>query len=595
MLYAQGVFINRSFDSLNLRDPARVVAVHHAYAQAGADVIETNTFGANRIKLRAFGLVDRLHEINQAGARLAREGAGGTAYVAGAIGPLGLRIEPWGRMGRDEAEQYFREQAQALVDGGVDLFILETFRDLNEIRAAIAAVRSVCALPIVAQMTIEDDGNSLDGAAPEQFAPALQEWGANLVGLNCSIGPAHMLETLERMTASTTVGLSAQPNAGRPRDVEGRTIYLTSPEYMASYARRFAERRVRLVGGCCGTTPDHIAQIKAALTKGGATASTKSRTGGFVESSRGGSLDSPSRETLDPSEKSVLSRALANRRWVRLIEVVPPRGHDTKSAIDQALQLRARRVDAVHVPDGASGPRLSALSLAALIRQHAGIDVVLQFSSRDKPLIVMQSELLGAHALGIRNVLPVTGDVRPVGDYSDATTVIDVDSIGLVNAMSRLNKGLDVGGQTIGGATAFYIGVTVNPAADDLDEEMRRFEWKVEAGAEYVITRPVFDVKAFERMHRRLESARLPVVLSVRPFENVLDAEYLANEVPGVHVPDELIQRMRRGANAEHAAQEGVRIASEVTRALRDAVQGVNVIPPLSRFDLALALLDALD
>ena len=590
MLYAQGVFINRSFDSLNLSDPARVVAVHQAYAQAGADVVETNTFGANRLKLRSFGLAERLHEINAAGVRLAREGAREAAYVAGAMGPLGLRIEPWGRMGRDEAEEYFREQAQALVDGGVDLFILETFRDLNEIRAAIAAVRSVCALPIVAQMTIEDDGNTLDGTAPEQFAPSLQESGANLIGLNCSIGPAHMLETLERMTASTTVALSAQPNAGRPRDVEGRTIYLTSPEYMASYARRFAERRVRLVGGCCGTTPDHIAQIKAALTKGGAASSITSR--------RGGSSDPPlvaqSETPLNPSEKSVLSRALAERRWVRLIEVVPPRGHDTKSAIDQALQLRARRVDAVHVPDGVSGARLSALSLAVLIHQQAGIDVVLQFSSRDKPLIVMQSELLGAHALGIRNLLPVTGDVRPVGDYSDATSVIDVDSIGLVNAVSRLNNGLDVGGQTIGGATAFYIGVTVNPAADDLDEEIRRFEWKVEAGAEYVITRPVFDVRAFEQMHRRLESAGLPIVLSVRPFESVLDAEYLANEVPGVRVPLELIERMRRAPNVESAGQEGVAIARATAHALRGAVQGVNVIPPQTRFDLGLALLDAL-
>jgi homocysteine S-methyltransferase len=590
MLYAQGVFINRSFDSLNLSDPARVVAVHKAYAQAGADVVETNTFGANRLKLRGFGLAERLHEINVAGVRLARQGAGEAAYVAGAMGPLGLRIEPWGRMGRDEAEEYFREQARALVDGGVDLFILETFRDLNEIRAAIAAVRSVCALPIVAQMTIEDDGNTLDGTAPEQFAPSLQESGANLIGLNCSIGPAHMLETLERMTASTTVALSAQPNAGRPRDVEGRTIYLTSPEYMASYARRFAERRVRLVGGCCGTTPDHIAQIKAALTKGGATSSITSR--------RGGSSDPPlvaqSETPLNPSEKSVLSRALADRRWVRLIEVVPPRGHDTKLAIDQALQLRARRVDAVHVPDGVSGARLSALSLAVLIHQQAGIDVVLQFSSRDKPLIVMQSELLGAHALGIRNLLPVTGDVRPVGDYSDATSVIDVDSIGLVNAVSRLNNGLDVGGQTIGGATAFYIGVTVNPAADDLDEEIRRFEWKVEAGAEYVITRPVFDVRAFEQMHRRLESAGLPVVLSVRPFESVLDAEYLANEVPGVRVPLELIERMRRAPNVESAGQEGVAIARATAHALRGAVQGVNVIPPQTRFDLGLALLDAL-
>ena len=393
MLYVQGVFINRSFDSLNLSDPARVVAVHEAYAQSGADVIETNTFGANRIKLRAFGLADRLHEINQAGARLAREGAHGTAYVAGAIGPLGLRIEPWGRMGRDEAEVYFREQAQALVDGGVDLFILETFRDLNEIRAAIAAVRSVCALPIVAQMTIEDDGNTLDGTAPEQFAPSLQESGANLIGLNCSIGPAHMLETLERMTASTTVGLSAQPNAGRPRDVEGRTIYLTSPEYMASYARRFAERRVRLVGGCCGTTPDHIAQIKAALSKASVPSSTRppSRARGVGESLE--PAPSPGDAPLNPSEKSVLSRAFANRRFVRVIEVVPPRGHDTRSAIDQALQLRARRVDAVHVPDGASGSATECV-VAGGVDSPAG-------RHRCRAAVLVARQAVDRHAVGV--------------------------------------------------------------------------------------------------------------------------------------------------------------------------------------------------
>ena len=590
-LYARGAFINRSFDSLNLSDPERVLSVHHAYAQSGADVLETNTFGANRIKLRAFGLAERLHDINEVGARLAREAAGGSAYVAGAIGPLGLRIEPWGRMGRDEAQEYFREQAQALLAGGVDLFILETFRDLNEIRAAIDGVRSVSTLPIVAQMTIEDDGNTLDGTPPEQFAPALHQSGANVIGLNCSIGPAHMLETLERMTAVTGAVLSAQPNAGRPRDLEGRTIYLTSPEYMASYAKRFAERRVRLVGGCCGTTPEHIAKIKSALSEVGGQVPSRS-----VGQTRGTPTVSvvPADEPLAPSEKSVLSRAFANRRWVRLIELVPPRGHETKSAIDQSLQLRARGVDAVHVPDGVSGPRLSALSLAVLIRQEAGIDVVLQFASRDKSLLTLQTELLGAYAMGMRNLLPVTGDVRPIGDYPDATTVVDVDSIGLVNAVSRLNRGLDVGGQTIGHATTFHIGVTVNPGAENLEEEIRRFEWKVDAGAEYVITRPVFDVAAFDRLHRRLEASGLPIVLSVRPFENALDAEYLANEVPGVRVPPELLERMRRASDGESAANAGVAIAGEIARTLRGSVQGINVIPPHGRFDLGMALLDAL-
>jgi methionine synthase I (cobalamin-dependent)/5,10-methylenetetrahydrofolate reductase len=593
MLYAQGVFINRSFDSLNLSDPTRVLAVHRAYAQSGADVIETNTFGANRIKLRAFGLTERLHEINKTGARLARDGAGGSAYVAGAIGPLGIRIEPWGRMGRDEAHEYFREQAQALFDGGVDLFVLETFRDLNEIRAAISAVRSVCTLPIVAQMTIEDDGNTLDGTAPEQFAPSLQETGADVIGLNCSIGPAHMLETLERMTAATGASLAAQPNAGRPRDVEGRTIYLTSPEYMASYARRFVERRVRLVGGCCGTTPEHIAEIKSALSRLAAPAPAR-----LASQARAADGDGKSSAAVDvplnPSEKSVLSRAFANRRWVRLIELVPPRGHETKSVVNDTLQLRARGVDAVHVPDGASGPRLSALSLAVLIRQQVGIEVVLQFSSRDKPLVGIQSELLGAYAMGIRNLLAVTGEVHPVGDYPDATTLVDVDSIGLVNAVARLNQGLDVGGQTIGSATRFHIGVTINPGAEDLDEEIRRFDWKVDAGAEYVVTRPVFDVATFDRIESRLETSHLPVVLSVRPFESVLDAEYLANEVPGTHVPGDVIERMRRASSPDAAAMEGVAIAIDVARALRERVQGVNVVPPPGRFDLGLALLDAL-
>lgn len=591
MLYAQGVFINRSFDSLNLRDPARVLSVHNAYAHAGADVLETNTFGANRIKLRAFGLADRLREINEAGARLAREAARGSAYVAGAIGPLGLRIEPWGRTGRDEAQDYFREQAQALLDGAVDLFILETFRDLNEIRAAVAAVRSICALPIVAQMTIEDDGNTLDGTPPEQFAPALHESGADVIGLNCSIGPAHMLETLEHMTAATGASLSAQPNAGRPRDIEGRTIYLTSPEYMASYARRFAERRVRLVGGCCGTTPDHISQIKAALSRVGLQAPR----GTPGQTPEGDERKSSKVEVLSHSPgESALSRAFVNRRWVRLIELVPPRGHETNTVIEDALKLRSRGVDAVHVLDGASGPRMSALALAVLIRQQAGIDVVLQFSSRDKPLIGIQTELLGAYAMGVRNVLAVTGDVRPVGDYPDATAVVDIDSIGLVNAVSRLNQGLDIGGKTIGTATVFHIGVTVNPGAEDLDEEIRRFEWKVDAGAHYVITRPVFDVGAFERLHRRLEAARLPVVLSVRPFESVLDAEYLANEVPGVHVPSAMLDRMRRAPSPDAAVSEGVAIAAEIARTLRNSVQGINVIPPPGRFDLGLALLDAL-
>src|SRR5688572_27515333 len=370
LLYAQGVFINRCFDSLNLTDPSRVSTVHDGYVRAGADVIETNTFGANRIKLRAFGLADQMRDINRAGAHLARQAAGEKAYVAGAMGPLGLRIEPWGKTASDEAEAYFREQAQALVEGGVDLLMLETFRDVNEIRAAIAAVRSVCALPIVAQMTIEDEGNSLDGTPPEQFVPALQAAGADVIGINCSIGPAHMLEALERMAALTTARLSAQPNAGRPRDIEGRTLYLTSPEYMASYARRFVASRVRLVGGCCGTTPDHISQIKAAIS-GNQAARTPSRH----------AKPAPSAPVVTPiprPDKSYLANALSRRRWVTVVELLPPRGHAGEDSIERARSLRNSGVDAVLIPDGQTGPRLSALSLAVLIQQRTGIETVLQ-------------------------------------------------------------------------------------------------------------------------------------------------------------------------------------------------------------------------
>ncbi len=584
LLYAQGVFINRCFDALNLTDPSRVSAVHDEYVRAGADVIETNTFGANRIKLRSFGLADQMREINRAGAQLARKAAGKNVYVAGAIGPLGLRIEPWGKTAADEAEAYFREQAEALVEGGVDLLMLETFRDLNEIVAAIAAVKRSCALPIVAQMTIEDEGNSLDGTPPEQFVPALQAAGADVIGINCSIGPAHMLEALERMAGLTPARLSAQPNAGRPRDIEGRTLYLTSPEYMASYARRFASARVRLVGGCCGTTPEHITQIKAALTSG-STARSPVAVATPAQAA-------PVVTTIPRAEKSYLANALARRRWVTVVELVPPRGHSSEEAIEQARAARVKGVDAVLIPDGQTGPRLSALSLAVLIQQRTGIETVLQCSARDRSLLDLQSDLLGAHAMGVRNVVLVTGDVPLVGDYSDATAVVDVDSIGLLNAVSRFNHGTDVGGQSIGQPTAFNIGVTLNPGAEDLDREMRRFAYKLEAGADFVVTRPVFDPRSFDRVAKQLEDAKLPVLLGLRPLDSVLDAEWMANEMPGSQIPDGVLDRMRRAQSPEAAAAEGIAIARDLYAGLKGRVQGVLVTALPGRIDRALDILE---
>jgi methionine synthase I (cobalamin-dependent)/5,10-methylenetetrahydrofolate reductase len=589
MLYAKGVFINRCFDALNVTDPERVFAVHQDYLRAGADVIETNTFGANRVKLRGFGLADQLHAINLDGAKLARRAAGSRAYVAGAIGPLGVRIEPWGKIGKDEAEGYFREQALALAEGGVDLFVLETFRDLNEIGAAIAAVRSVSPLPIVAQMTTEEDGNSLDGTPPEKFAPALAQLGSDVIGLNCSIGPAPMLETIERISAITGWPLSAQPNAGRPRDIEGRNIYLTSPEYMASYARRFIASGVRLVGGCCGTTPEHIRQMKVAVARAAATNSPRA-------------AQPPAASVVAPEpvvgvslpERSALARALSERRFTTIVELSPPKGHRSEALIELARLLRARGVDAVQVSEGARGGRMSALSLAVLVQQHAGVETVLQYSCRDRNLLGMQSDLLGAHAMGLRNLVLVTGDVRPVGDYPDATVVFDVDSIGLTNVVRRLNEGLDIGGQAIGAPTAFHIGVHVNPGAEDLDNERRRFEYKVAAGAEYAVTGPVFDLETFERVYRGIAGFEVPIVVGLWPFESALNAEFMANEVPGVHVPDHVLERMRKAPEGEAAVAEGIAIARELAAALRTMVQGVHVAVPSGRIEVALDVLDGL-
>ena len=592
MLYGKGVFINRCFESLNQTQPDLVVAVHGQYLKAGADVIETNTFGANRMKLRGFGLGDQLREINLAGARLARQAVEQSkcdAYVAGAIGPLGVRVEPWGKTGVDEAEEMFRDQARALLDGKVDLFILETFRDLNEIGAAIAAVRSVCDLPIVAQMTTEEDGLSLDGAPPEQFAPELIKRGASVVGINCSVGPAPMLETVERISDIVEVWLSAQPNAGRPRDIEGRNLYLCSPEYMASYARRFIASGVRLVGGCCGTTPEHIRQIALAV---------KSMGPGLARTTGVGDAKSPvaSQPNAQPrvsrESKSALARKLVNGGFIRAIELVPPRGHAPSNALNDASRLAQHGVDVVTIPDGPrSGARMSALSMAVLVQQHAAVEALLQYSCRDRNLLGIQSDLLGAHAMGVRNLLGITGDVRSLGDIPDATAVFDVDSIGLTNVINRLNHGLDIGGQSIGEPTSFHAGVMVNPSRD-LDQELRRLEFKVGAGAEFAVTRPVFDVAVFERFLKRVEPLGLPIIVGIWPFESALNAEFMANEVPGVTVPDALVERMRRATSAEAAAAEGVQVAREIVTAIKGMAAGVQISTPSGRLDAALDVLD---
>jgi methionine synthase I (cobalamin-dependent)/5,10-methylenetetrahydrofolate reductase len=567
VLYGRGIFLNRCFDELNVTQPDLVAGVHDGYVRAGADVIETNTFGANRYKLANFGLSDRVAEINLRGAEIAGRMRRRHVWVAGSVGPLGVRIEPWGKTGVEEAEAAFGEQVAALVSGGVDLLLFETFRDLNELMAAIRAARAATTLPIVAQMTTEDDGNSLDGTPPEVFAPALHEAGADVVGVNCSVGPAAMLETVERMARVTTARLSAQPNAGRPRDVDGRNLYLCSPDYMASYARRFAAAGARLVGGCCGTTPDHIRQIKSAL---GASTPSVSRAAPVV------TVASTARpERVSRREKSALGRALDEGQFVVLSDIAIPRGLDLSVAVRQAGEFRGAGATAVNIPDyPRSGARATALALATLVEQQGAAETVLHYACRDRTLVAMQSDLVGAHVMGVRNVLLTTGVPPPQGTYADATAGSDVDAVGLTNMAVRLNQGLDIAGQPFGAPTRFLVGVGVNPFAPNPEAEWRRLRHKVEAGAEFIMTPPVLDVAAFEAALPRLREAGLPILAGVAALESLRQAEFLAGEVLGVPVADAVFERLRSAADA---GAEGRRLSLEIVDWLRSNVEGVHI------------------
>ncbi|HXG94913.1 MAG TPA: bifunctional homocysteine S-methyltransferase/methylenetetrahydrofolate reductase [Blastocatellia bacterium] len=587
MLYQRGVYINRCYDEMNLSNAELVLGIQREYVKVGADIIETNTYGANRVKLAGYGLEDKIYDINYAGARLAREAAGERAYVAGAIGPLGIRIEPYGPTSVEEAQAIFREQAEALLEGGIDLFILETFSDVAEIHQALLAVRSVCNLPIVAQMTIQTDGQTSYGTSPELFTKRLDEWGADVIGLNCSVGPHTMLEALEKMRQVTTHKLSAQPNAGLPRQVDGRMFYMASPEYMAKYTKRLIQAGAKFVGGCCGTTPKHIKEIAnavAALSPGRSTVRV------FVPEEKPADVEVTPRE-----QKSRFASKICAGEFVTSVEIVPPKGCDPAKMLESVRLLKEAGVDAVNVPDGPRAQsRMGVLAVSTLIEQQVGIECVVHYCCRDRNLLGMTSDLLGAAALGLRNLLIITGDPPKMGPYPEATAVFDIDSIGLVNMVNRLNNGLDIGGNPIGKPTSFYIGVGVNPCAVDLDYELRRFEWKVEAGAEFAITQPTFDVEQLITFLKRIEPFRIPVIAGIWPLVSYRNAEFLANEVPGVVVPKSVLKRMQRITDKEAAREEGLAIARETLEQVRDLVQGVQVSAPFGKVQYALDVFSVL-
>jgi methionine synthase I (cobalamin-dependent)/5,10-methylenetetrahydrofolate reductase len=597
MLYTKGIYINRSYDELNLVAADLVRDVHAEYVRAGADIIETNTFGANLNKLQPYGLEGSLREINIKAARIAREAAGKNVLVAGAVGPLGLRIEPYGPTSFDEAKEMFTAQVSALLEGGVDLFVLETFSDISELEQAIKAVRDLCDLPIVAQVTIQMDGNTLFGATPEVFTTQIAAWGVDVIGLNCGVGPALVLSAIEKMRTLTEIKLSAQPNAGLPRDVGGRQIYMCSPEYMAEYSRRIIQAGAKFVGGCCGTTPAHIKMIADALRQ--FTPRTQQVTvASTAEKISVHDLKPPDVTVVPAEERSNWARKIATGEFVTTVEVLPPKGCNPWKTLDAIRLLKNAGVDGVNIPDGPRAQtRMGAMATALMVQREIGMEAVLHYCCRDRNLLGMMSDLLGAAAMGLRNLLLITGDPPKMGPYPDATAVFDIDAIGLTNMVNKLNHGLDIGNNPIGEPTAFSIGVGVNPGAVNMEEELRRFEWKIEAGAEYAITQPVFDTQQLFEFLKRIEPFRIPIVAGIWPLVSFRNAEFLHNEVPGVQVTPEIMERMRKASaiSKEAGRDEGLKIGRESLVEVRDMIQGVQVSAPFGNVKYALEVFSALD
>jgi methionine synthase I (cobalamin-dependent)/5,10-methylenetetrahydrofolate reductase len=595
-LYSRGIFINRCYDELNLSQPELIRSVHEEYVQAGAEIIETNTFGANAFRLLRYGLQDKVEAINMAGARIARQAVdqladkqAGKAWVAGSVGPLGVRLEPLGKTGLDEARAAFAEQIRGLLAGGVDLLILETMSALNEAEQALLAAHDAAPeLPVMVMVTVDEEAICLDGASPTVAAQRLTHWGADAIGCNCSVGPATILTAIEAMSAATSLPLVAMPNAGMPRAVDGRNIYLCSPEYMASFARKFIKTGVQFLGGCCGTTPNHVRAMKSALRAAEAQQTSHTAI----------SKEPIVTETPPPPfrDRSNLARLIDDGTFVTMVEIVSPKGIACTKEVEGARLLKNLGVHVINVPDSPrASARMSAQSLCIQIQQQTGIETVLHYTCRDRNVLSIQSDLLGASSIGLKNILCLTGDPPKLGNYPDATAVFDVDAIGLVNIVKRLNHGLDIGSNAIGESTGFSIAVAANPGVPDIDNEIRRFAYKVEAGAEFAITQPVFDLAILEAFLKRIEGFRIPVIAGIWPLTSLRNAEFMKNDLR-VSVPDSILLRMQRADSPEKARAEGVRIAQEMLAAARPLVQGVQVSAPFGRYALAAEVLrDVLD
>jgi methionine synthase I (cobalamin-dependent)/5,10-methylenetetrahydrofolate reductase len=595
VLYARGVPLDACFDVLNLNNPRVVQGVHADYIAAGADCIETNTFGANRFKLAIHGLENQTREVNRRGVRLARdvrEAAGRDVWVLGSVGPLGKYLEPLGTVTAGEARDAFREQAEALLEGGVDAFVVETFSDLAEIRLAIEAIRAVTDLPIVAQMAFTDEAVTFMGRAPADVARDLCALSVQAIGANCSVGSSTLYDVLERMApAAGGLPLAIQPNAGLPSRIGERLIYLSSPAYMAEYAGRMVEAGARLVGGCCGTTPQHTAAMRETLDR--LTPGARRREARVVIARPARPAPAERAGVAPAPAPTLLQRRLDAGEFVVTVELDPPRGHTVDKLVQGAKLLKEKGVEIVDINDGSLGRvRMSVLATALLVRDGTGLDVNMHFTCRDRNLMGIQADLLGAHALDIRNILAMTGDPPRTGDYANATAVFDVDGVGLINILRRMNDGVDATGTSIGEPTFFCVGAALNPAADDVEREIDRMHRKIEAGARWLQTQPVYDLEQLEGFLARAGGSPVPVLVGVLPLHSSRHAEFLHNEVPGITIPDAVRARMREAG--ESALRVGVEMAQRLVNDIRGRYAGAYLMPSFGRFEVVAEVLDVL-
>lgn len=589
-LYERGVFINQSFDALCLSRPDLIAEIHREYLSAGAELLETNSFGANRARLAGHGLEEQVREINAAAVRLARETAGNDAWVGGSMGPVGVAGQVAGQFGPEDLERIFGEQAEALLEAGIDAFVVETIPWLIEMEAALAAIRRLDPdIPVVAMMTFTEEGETQGGETPETVVERLTAAGADVIGANCSVGPKPMLDVIARMTRSDML-LAAMPNAGLPQSVEGRLLYMASAEYFGKYARRFVKAGVRLLGGCCGTTPEHVRQMKREVA-------------GFAPHRGGGRSDGVEalaeireRPARSAEERTPLARLLSEPgAFVTSVELTPPKSARLDDLIEAVRGLVAAGVDAVNIPEYARiSPRPTPLAIARAIRDAVpGIETIIHYCCRDRNLYGMQADLLSAHALDVKDVLIITGDPPKAGEYAVPTAVFDVDSIGLTRVAAGLGRGIDAAGRETGVPLALHIGVGVNPGAVDIQREIDRFRRKLEAGAEFAMTQPIYDPALLESFLDALGEPPIPILVGILPLHSYRNAEFLHNEVPGMRIPSAVRERMCAAEGKDAARTEGVAIAREALAGVKElpGVRGAYVMPPFGRYELALEVL----